>query len=907
MYVYQHRRYQEYFLTKKLKDEYEKKPKILRDLRVLSNQEYLEELFLKYLRREYVKDNNLAGLMELNLFNIYLGKEKDSGIQGDYLRDSKEFIPALVCQHQSNYDRFFEELKIRDKIALDMNEISIHFTNWENNQDYCSTDYLIRIWEGKIAPLIRYIVDSWKGKKYEFAEYLIEQLEKIISLYKEKNFFEKLDGIYREQLNDPFWEEFENWIYYQLIIKKENVTDVFDNLIRKRYEDSSGENSLEFEEYEKKTSERSFFRVCLNENKIEMFNNLKDLSESETITFLELLTNVEYLHVFNRLESLHQQIKVFVGKLSDDVIKKNPCVLFYKKFFNIVLSQLEVDLISSILLKVRKKNVLDVLFSEVHSDFSLFSFILDECSYEKKLTEEGSESQVYDEFYLYTSLFREYILLLKKEKSLGEVIRDYIRYTKKYIDEINNHQNFKLEVSYLWAYIFSNSDIDTTLLVKWKDILIKEEYALLAFEFYKKLKYLDSRLYDCLINMEELIIFEESLLSWDSEYYSYVNTCFSLSILYSNRDINKSEFYFEKGINEGILRHGWRKDIIVSYLLTDAFKIIWRNNWLLKEDKEKYAWKVFDLNLKLADITNGDDTIQGPYIVLDIVAENDIKLAEQFKERLIKYRRRNSAITPILISKANQGFLIEEIQKGMEEYILDYDYEGIPRADYYKQKFKVYLAITKCDLYTDKEKELAFEKAYEQTEEIKRNNIKDAFQRALSLDEKQIFRMLCNKYGKTFSLENDQNKKTKKKPEITESEFEQEVKKCKTKMGIQEKYKQLSDYNNGIVLTKYESWEILIEKTFEINSNIKLLLEHLKENYYPGTDYWTSNTKYFHLAMAAALKSLDTRQETLNYLYEYSGHGGFVNVMKSYDVLEDKENCLSLFNRYIKFCELIVY
>lgn len=117
-------------------------------------------------------------------------------------------------------------------------------------------------------------------------------------------------------------------------------------------------------------------------------------------------------------------------------------------------------------------------------------------------------------------------------------------------------------------------------------------------------------------------------------------------------------------MNEGILRHGWHKDIIVSYYLTDSFKIIWRNNWLSKEDKEKYAWKVFNLNLSLADITDGDHTRQGPYFVIDTVSESNIELAEKFKDILIQNGKdENLAITSILISKANQGITIGEIQK----------------------------------------------------------------------------------------------------------------------------------------------------------------------------------------------------------------------------------------------------
>ena len=78
------------------------------------------------------------------------------------------------------------------------------------------------------------------------------------------------------------------------------------------------------------------------------------------------------------------------------------------------------------------------------------------------------------------------------------------------------------------------------------------------------------------------------------------------------------------------------------------------------------------------------------------------------------------------------------------------------------------------------------------------------------------------------------------------------------------------------------------------------------ENNFPHTDFWTSNSKYFHLGLAVALKNINTRQETLNYLFKNSGHGGFINIIKSYEVLGDKNMCLLLFNRYLKFCELIV-
>src|SRR5690606_25571440 len=103
----------------------------------------------------------------------------------------------------------------------------------------------------------------------------------------------------------------------------------------------------------------------------------------------------------------------------------------------------------------------------------------------------------------------------------------------------------------------------------------------------------------------------------------------------------------------------------ISFLLTDALRIIWRENWLSKEEKKYYALKVFELTLRLNEITDGDHTWRGPYSVIEIVADDEIELAEEFKRMLIKNRGNrnvsNSAITSILISKVQHGWPIDDI------------------------------------------------------------------------------------------------------------------------------------------------------------------------------------------------------------------------------------------------------
>ena len=114
-------------------------------------------------------------------------------------------------------------------------------------------------------------------------------------------------------------------------------------------------------------------------------------------------------------------------------------------------------------------------------------------------------------------------------------------------------------------------------------------------------------------------------------------------------------------------------------------------------------------------------------------------------------------------------------------------------------------------------------------------------------------------------------------------------------------------YNNGIVLTNPESWKLLVEKTYSVSKNIKPFIELLKKNSFPHTNWVTSNSKYFHFGLAAALENINTKEETMNYLFDKTtGHGGFVNVMKSYEVIGNREMCLKLFMRYLRFCDFLV-
>ena len=902
-YIYQHRRYQEFFFAQKLKTEYEKNPKILRELNVLSNREFFKELFLKYLRKEYEKENNLAGLLELNLISVYLGDYKGFGADEPYYLESEEFIPALICQNESVFNELLEDenLQIKNNISIDFNVVENQFELWnKDKKEYYSTEYLRSVW-GRISFLIENIAPFWKFGKIDIANELKKRADEIQEMFKRYKFSENLRE--HEYLESPHWEKFESWVYFRIIINGETVKDVFENLIRRNYENFSDDKSFSFEESGKEKLVKSFFRVCLKNKKDELFALVDTFDEYEFLAFLDVLRSTEFLPLFIQTKILHKKIKSFVQNFSGEITDKNSSTLFYKTFFKIPLSKPEKAFAESELENFSEMRDVDWrIRKNAHYKFSIATFPFDNYSFNKLLEKKKDYSYNYfHEQDLYAALFKDFVLLLNEEKNLKAIVGDYFRYIQTHTEHTNRRFPSK-EISVLWANIFDVSNATKEVKTSIKSLLIAEKQTFNPYSFFVELNHKNKDLFNKIVNESELQIFEEHLSDWDDDFPSYVERCFILAQWFSDLNPEKAKFYLVKGINDGLLRHNWRKDIIVSYLLVDALKIFWKNNWVNKETLKDFTNKVFNLTLRVYDITDKDHTWEGSNNVIELVLNYDVQFAEQLKDKLIEQREsdyfQNSLITNLLVAKAKQGFSIEEIEKGMFDYRYDYyRNQGETHFSFYMEKFPVYLEVAENDLFNKEEKERAFNWLYENTNTV----IEKEYKLGLNKKEKERFEILCKKYRKKFKLSYEEKKEDQYISKPYE-DFTEDIEKAKTQQHILEIYAKLQNY----ILTESENWKILIDKTFEICGNIEAFTYYMESSYYPTSDYLVTNSKFIHFGLAASLQNIETRQETVNYLYRNSGHGGFINVMKAYAINSDRKMCLLLFERYLKFCDFLV-
>ena len=131
------------------------------------------------------------------------------------------------------------------------------------------------------------------------------------------------------------------------------------------------------------------------------------------------------------------------------------------------------------------------------------------------------------------------------------------------------------------------------------------------------------------------------------------------------------------------------------------------------------------------------------------------------------------------------------------------------------------------------------------------------------------------------------------------------IKELKTKTKIRNFYKKIEDYKIGIILDKKETWELLLNQTYKVIKNINPFIKLLERFSFPHTDWFTSNSRYFHIGVAIALSDINMKSEMIKHLYKNTGHGGFSNMAKAYELIGDKQMCIRLFQRYLQLCHFL--
>lgn len=909
-YIFRHRRYQEYFFVQRLKTEYEKDPSILRGLKVISSNDFFEGLFLPYLRSEYCKGRNLKELTGINLLDVYLGNHSGYGVDETDFFGSDEFLGSLLYQSESVYEEILgdDDLNIAERlyISLELVREVVKKVNSDDVGDSFSVEDEFKcIWEEDIPELIRCITRFWKSGRSDVSIKLQENLSLVMECIESSGIGDKV----KSNLNHPYWIAIEDIIFIKVVIKGESLSSVLDSVVRANYENVSGGESYSYRESGKDKLINSFLRVAVSTGQSGVAVLIDLLDEEELSHLYPMLLEPEIMGVLFSDEGSMNKVKDLVCSLKSGESIDELCVAALKKNFDILIDDPERQFVTDKWEEVRKERPMDWSYKGLSRVYAISSYVLNKHSFQDMLKPQSGHSfRYYNEQALYSALYDGYLRIVSGEVVAEVVVGQFIQYINFYYEGRCANNYLTSDISELLAEVVSRCE-DVDRLKPFVDVIKGYDSGYFSvYLFYRKLNIIAPDVFIKIITLDSLRSIFDILSGWNGEYKEYVGLCFSLSRMLSGIDDGSAKEYFYMGINDGALRHGWRKDTLVSYSLVEALEVLWSMNAASSKVLINYTTDVFDLTRRVVGITDGKGTSRGPYNVLDMISKYDHNHAEYLFEQLDENTwQANFAVSSIIKSKVRFGVELDDVYAYFSKFSKYLKYRDEIDSDYYNLQLSCLVCIARSFMYTDGEKKDAFDRATKLLgESIKSKNVDLSSVGSDSV--KRDYNYLCDLYGvdEYFDLSGQKDGGEDTQGNISEDEFVQRVNSSTTVEDIEGLYGLLSDYQNGIIISEKKSWEEIINKTQHVLGNIDPFIDLLKSSHYPHSDFFSRNSKYYHIALSVALTNISTKDQIFMYLKDNTGHGGFCSLIKAYSIHNDKSMCLSLFGRYIQLCNLLV-
>ncbi|ARU59307.1 hypothetical protein OLMES_5327 [Oleiphilus messinensis] len=903
-YIFRHRRYQEFFFAQKLKKEYEKDPAIVRQLKVISSRDFFEDLFLVYVRNEYLNEGNILGLTDLNLIDVYLGKNDKFGVDDNDFFSSSEFLGCLLAQSDEVYDEILgdRDLAIESRLLIDV-ESARALTRELKSGGHSELDLLEDqfkfLWESEVSELLNNISLFWKAGRKEFSSRLKKNLSDIDQLVRESGVLKELSS----DINDPYRDQFENFIFLKIVIQETSPIEILEKLVRPTYTDFEEEPFYSYQESGKDKLINSFIRVIIEFCRSDILEIFDTFDHDEKSYLFPELLEVEGLELLYSNEKLFDKIKQFISEFGGENSRFNLNIIGLKKLFGLDINETELEQTRKIWEDVRNERPMDWHFRGTSKKHLISSYILEKFKFDDYLKPQERHSfRYFNEKGLYAALYEGVIRIISKKDKPEEVLGQFVKYINYYYEGRSSYLYLTNEITKLVATIFSKGE-DSEALKPFLTIFNRFEGNLFnPFLFYLSIHKNSPERFNSIVARDDLRQVEEGLAVWGGEYGEFVDTCFSTSRMLAKLDPVTSKKYLYMGVNDGALRHGWRKDSLVSVSLVQSLETIWEISATTSDRLLDYTTKVFELTRKVVDITDGKGTVQGPSNVLAVISKYDPKHTEYLYDQIEGYSwEKNIALAAVINSKIRFGYELKEIYTNFDSFQKHASYSGHIDPDYYDQQFECLINIASSYLYTDAEKRDAFERCSELISKASEDNTGRFLGENEFKELKRVYDSLCLSYD----LETRFNVSFAENIETSQG-FIERIKIAEDRAQISNLYVELRDYERRITLKERKDWEILIRKTKEICGDIDLFINLLRESYYPHSDWYFHQSRYLHLGLSVALTDIDSKEIILLYLKDNTGHGGFSNLIKSYAAHNDRDMCCRLFNRYLQLCNLLV-
>lgn len=376
-----------------------------------------------------------------------------------------------------------------------------------------------------------------------------------------------------------------------------------------------------------------------------------------------------------------------------------------------------------------------------------------------------------------------------------------------------------------------------------------------------------------------------------------IDYLFRIAYLKAGIDTEESFSYILKGINEGILRHGWRKDYIVDTNLVSAFEVLSDKGYMSRNEIIETAQNIVGMIHVLNRITDerwrGDDLAR----VMRVLDKIDIEESAKVLDRIVlQNSHSNDMLFEHLKTRIVRGCDIKEILEKIEFFDCN---EGDGRTIVYS--LGIYLHLFYSHWYLEDKKSLEDRILTI----MSRNNFVSTDE--LETESYYLLQKFCREHDVECSVSERYNyAPTKAVMNDNTKAFIEELKKSKSKHSLDLLYEQLYDYNKNIIMDTEDVWKLLVDKTRSIYGNFDNLIDYFSKNNYPDGCSYSRNSRYMYWGLGYAIKIGIDKRKLFDFIFKKGGHDGFVQLIYSYAFIEDKEMCRKLFWRFMDICKLLV-
>ena len=549
-YSFRHKRYFEFYLYISVKSIFYDNPAILRDLRLLSNKDFLLNIFLVQELKENTLNKNMQNVLALRFLETYLGEEYMHEATSDWFMDKSLLTPTSDSYLQSN--QLQEYLCTKNSDAL--------------------YDFLIN------DPLsIRGFLTQ--NNYYNFVKqyHMINKIDIRKCLSSVYNFQQEWLKIAADK--DPY-----SFMYCKCVIEKYPISEFYKAVCGTN--DEVRTIDLDYYSYNHNSSLAivSLFELAVNY----FYDWLQSIISDISINCLEVLSYV-LLREHNLRHILKTEHQPLLIKYICDRISANSKEQY--GIHTIVLYGLITgNIIQETDIKFRVEKVNKSHLETWRNNFELNSYvgvILDE------------------EFLPYHSDY-------KLGVSLRKIVQNYYPIKKSEILSVILQEINKFNLIYKNCFSYNNAkfiggilsclDLNSDEIKSFVVELKKYDSVVSTFQVLYTVMERNPDLFKIISN-PCLITSEYNKSCQDLSYYDYnSNLGFMYATMISFFDITRADALFEQAINNSIFRPVFRHESIIDHQLPSCLLVAHNNYWISNEELEILIGRVYNM-LKIAKNT----------------------------------------------------------------------------------------------------------------------------------------------------------------------------------------------------------------------------------------------------------------------------------------------------------------